>query len=264
MWRSPEKEGNEHSEGKKNVPSDIRELHCLGKHVLPTRVGPVSAPPSGVSAAVFDQVPGGTCPCPWRLPLLSKGAVLLRGSPVKPADLNIEATCRPGAAPPMAASEYPRSPPSPEGSGRSGAPLRRSPLNRSRPARNSPARHWPPPLFQDRNPGAGSTGRDRRRLGANLRLPLGTRKILRLSQTRATRKFSKKLGHFLVDFGCKILSIIATSLMVHTATIYPHLVHMPLKTSQKPHPRIFLGSTFSSVNYADLVVYKSAFFFLDP
>ena len=51
--------------------------------------------------------PGGTCPCPWRLPLLSKGAVLLRGSPVKPADLNIEATCRLGAAPPMAAFEQP-------------------------------------------------------------------------------------------------------------------------------------------------------------
>ena len=137
----------------------------------------------------------------------------------------------------------PPSLPSPEGSGKSGAPLRRSPLNRSRPARNSPARHWPPTLFQDRNPGAGSATRDRRRLGANLRLPLGTQKILLLSQARATRKFTRKLGLFLVDFGCKTLSIIATSLLVHTATIYPHLVHKPLKSPQKHLPAVFLGAS---------------------
>ena len=58
---------------KKSVPSDIRKLHRLGWHCLPTRVGPVSAPPSEASAAAFDQAPAGTCPCPWRLPLLSPG-----------------------------------------------------------------------------------------------------------------------------------------------------------------------------------------------
>ena len=200
--------------------------------------------------------PGDFHSSPRRLPFFE-------ASPVKPVGLNLEATCRPGAAPPIAAFKRSPSPPSPEGSGKSGAPRRRSPLNRSKPARNSPARQWPLPPLQDRNPGAGSASRDRRRLGANLRLPLGTREILRLSQARATRKFSKKMGLFLVDFCCKSLSVIATSLSVPTATIYPHLVHMPLKTSQKPHPRSFLGSIFTSHNYIDLVVFKSDFFFLD-
>ena len=150
-----------------------------------------------------------------------RGPSFFEDPPVTPADLNIEATCRPGAAPPIAASEHPLSLPSPESSGRPGAPLRRSPLNRPRPARNSPARHWPPPLFQDRNPGAGSATRDRRRLGANLRLPLGTRKILRLSQGRATRKFTKKSALFLVDFGCKFLSAFETSLMLRQ----PQFIH---------------------------------------
>ena len=45
-----------------------------------------------------------------------------------------EATRRPGAATPIAASERPPSLPSPEGSDRSGAPLRRLALNRPRPA----------------------------------------------------------------------------------------------------------------------------------
>ena len=44
-----------------------------------------------------------------------------------------EATRRPGAAPPIAASEHPPSLPSPAGSGRFGAALRRLPLNRSKP-----------------------------------------------------------------------------------------------------------------------------------
>ena len=119
---------------KKSVPSDIRKLHCLGKHFLPTRVGPVSVPPSGASAATFDQVPEGTCPCPWRLPLLSKPTVLLCGFPVTPGHPNSEATCRPGAAPPRSASEHPPSLPSPEGFGSFCAPLRRLPPIRSKPA----------------------------------------------------------------------------------------------------------------------------------
>lgn len=168
------------------------------------------------------------------------GPSFIENPPVLPADLKTEATCRPGAAPPITASEHPPSLPSPEGSGRPGGPLRRSSLNRPKPARNSPARHRPPPLFQDRNPGAGSATRDRRRLGANLRLPLGTRKILRLSQARATKKFTKKLGLFLVDFGCKILSAIATSLMVPQ----PQFIHI-LSTNSSNRPKNTSRAVFS-------------------
>ena len=53
--------------------------------------------------------------------------------PGKTGSRQSEATRRPGAAPPIAASEHPPSPPSPEGSGRSRAPLRRLPLSRSKP-----------------------------------------------------------------------------------------------------------------------------------
>lgn len=200
---------------KKSVPSDIRKLHCLGKHFPPTRIGPVSVPPSGASAATFSQAPEGTCPCPWRLPLLSKPTVLLCGFPVTPGHPNSEATCRPGAAPPRDQPPSTRPPcHRPKASAVSARLFGACPSSGRNRSKNSPACHSPPPCLQGRNPGSRSTAHDRRRLRANLRLPLGTRASLSLSQNRATRNSTRKMGVFLVEFASQTLSIIATSLLV--------------------------------------------------
>ena len=248
---------------KKSVPSDIRSLHCLGRHCLPTRMGQFPCPQ-------VEHLPPCSTKSRRNLPLpLTTSAPLQGGRPSLRFPGNnrftpIEATRRPGAAPRKQPLNTRLRCPRPKAPADPARLFGACPSIDQNRLRNSPARHWPPPHLQGRNPGAGSTACDRRRLGANLRLPLGTREILCLSPNRATRNFTKKLSLFLVDFGCKTLSAIATSLMVHTVTIYPHLVHMPLKSPPKPILAVFSRGICSRQHYTDMVVLNSDFFFLDP
>ena len=155
-----------------------------------------------------------------------------------------EATRRPGAATPIAASERPPSLPSPEGSDRSGAPLRRLPLNRPRPAEelarpplaaSPPSRPKPWSWINRLRPAP-----PRGQLAST---PWDKGDFMPFSEP-LNQKFHQEFGFFLlVDFDCKPLSAIATSLMAHTVTIYPHLVHMPLKSPHKPILAVFSGAS---------------------
>lgn len=253
FWRQPEKKRRRGREGKKMSQVIFASCTVSKGALFRPEWGQFPHPPSGASAAAFDQAPEGACPCPWRLLLLSKEAVLLCGSPVTPVP--------PITKQPAVLEPHPRKQPR--------STHRRCPLPKA-PA--VPAR-----LFG----ACPSTGRDRRgtRPPATGRLPFSRTEILEPDRLPATgaasgptcvyplgqeeftpftgprnQKIHQEIGPF--SCGFRLPNPIRNCNFTYgpAATIYPHLVHTLLKSSEKHFPRSFFGSVFTSLNCTDLAV----------
>ena len=175
-----------------------------------------------------------------------------------------EATRRPGAATPIATSERPPSLPSPEGSDRSGAPLRRLPLNRPRPAEEL-AR---PPLA------ASPPSRPKPWSRINRLRPAPPRGQLASTpwDEDDSMPFSEPLNQNfhqefeLLSCGFRLQTPIRNCNFTYgshshnLSTPCPHALEIALQT----HPCSFFRSICVKSNYTDMVVLNSDFFFLDP